>query len=109
MKSPELTSYSIVKKLKAFPLTLGTRQGYLLSPLYKHNIGVFTDIEYKLVVSKGEGEGNGMDRELGVGGHKLLHLEWISTEVLLCSAGDYIQPLGIEHDGRQYEKKNVYL
>ena len=39
---------------------------------------------------------------LGVGGsgYKLLHLEWISNEVLLYSTGNYIQSLGREHDGR---------
>ena len=29
---------------------------------------------------------------------KLLHLEWISNEVLLYSTGNYIQALGIDHD-----------
>ena len=36
-------------------------------------------------------------------------LEWTSNEVLLYNAGNYIQSNGIEHDGRQYEKKNVHL
>ena len=40
------------------------------------------------------------DREFGVRKCKLLHLEWISTEVLLYSTGSYIQSLVIEHDGR---------
>ena len=30
---------------------------------------------------------------------KLLHLEWISSEVLLYSTGNYIQSLVMEHDG----------
>ena len=42
-----------------------------------------TDIEDRLVVAKGERGGSGMDGEFGVGGCKLLHLEWISNEVLL--------------------------
>ena len=46
--------------------------------------------------------------EFGVGRCKLLHSGWISSEVPLYSPGNYIQSLGIEHDGRQYEKKNVY-
>ena len=29
------------------------------------------------------------------------------NEVLLYSTGNYNQSLGIEHDGRRYEKKNV--
>ena len=31
---------------------------------------------------------------------KLLYLEWIKSEVLLYSTWNYIQSLGIEHDGR---------
>ena len=53
------------------------------------------------------GGGSRMDWEFGVNRCKLLHLEWISNEVLLYSRGNNIQSLGIEHDGRQYEKKNV--
>ena len=41
-----------------------------------------------LVVTKGEGRGSGMDREFGVGRCKLLHLEWISNEVLLYNIGN---------------------
>ena len=51
------------------------------------------------------GEGNGRDREFGVSGSKSFHLEWIGNEVLLYSTGNYIQILGMEHDGRYYEKK----
>ena len=36
-------------------------------------------------------------------------MEWISNEVLLYSAGNYIQSLGVEHDGRGYEEKNIYI
>ena len=32
-----------------------------------------------------------------------------NNEVLLYSTGNYIQSLGVEHDRRQYEKKNVYM
>ena len=48
----------------------------------------------------GKGKKCRMDGESGVGRCKLLHLEWISNEVLLYSTGNYIQSLGIEHDGR---------
>ena len=41
-----------------------------------------------------------MDWEFGVNRYNLFHLEWISSEVLLCSTGKYIQSLGIDHDGR---------
>ena len=50
-----------------------------------------------------------MDREFGVSECKLLHLEWISNEVLLYSTENYIHSLGMEHDGRQYEKENAYI
>ena len=38
---------------------------------------------------------------------KLLHLEWISNEVLLCSTKNYIQSLMMEYD-RKYEKKDTH-
>ena len=50
-----------------------------------------------------------MDREFGVSRCKLLRLEWISSEVLWYSTGNYTQSFGIDHVGRQYEKKNVYI
>ena len=50
-----------------------------------------------------------MDWEFGISRCKLLHLQWISPEVLLHSTENYIQSLGTEHDGRQYEKKKVHL
>ena len=48
---------------------------------------------------RGEVGGSGMDGKFGVGRCKLLHLEWIGNEVLLHSTGNYVQFLGIEHDG----------
>ena len=44
------------------------------------------DMENILVVVKGGG-GSWMDWECGVGRCKLLHLEWIGDEILLCSTG----------------------
>ena len=35
--------------------------------------------------------------------------EWISNEVLLYSTRNYIQSLGIDHDGGYYKKKNVCM
>ena len=52
------------------------------------------------MVAKGEGGESGMDGEFGVSRCKLLHLEWISGEVLLHSTGNYVQSLVIEPDGR---------
>jgi len=39
---------------------------------------------------QGGGGGSEMDWEFGVSRFKLLHLEWISNEVLLYSTGNYI-------------------
>ena len=50
-----------------------------------------------------------MDWEFGVSRCKLLHLEWINNKVLLYSTGNYIQSPGINHRGKEYEKKNVYM
>ena len=70
---------------------------------------VCTDIENRFVVAKGSGKGSGMDGEFGVSRCKLIHLEWLSNEVLLYSTGNYIQSLGIDHDGRECKKRNVYI
>ena len=45
------------------------------------------DLEKRLVVAKGEREGAGV---LGVNRCRLLLLEWISNEILLCSTGNYV-------------------
>ena len=55
-------------------------------------------MENRLVVAKGEREWDG--KVFGVSRGKLLHLEWISNQVLLYSIGTYIQSLGMYHDGR---------
>ena len=47
----------------------------------------------------GKGKKCGMDGESGVGRCKLLHLEWISNEVLQYSTGNSIQSPGIDNDG----------
>ena len=50
-----------------------------------------------------------MNREFEVSRCQQLHSEWIGSEILLYSTGNYIQFLGIDHNGREYEKKNVYI
>ena len=45
-----------------------------------------------------QGGGSGMDGEFEVGRCKLLHLAWISNEILLYSTGNYIQSRGIDCD-----------
>ena len=57
-------------------------------------------MENGFVVVKGEMGRSGMDGEFGVSRYKLIHLEWISDEVLLYSTGNYIQSPVIKHDGR---------
>ena len=47
------------------------------------------DLENRFVVAGGGG-GSEVDGELGVNRCKLLPLEWISNEILLCSTGNYI-------------------
>ena len=54
------------------------------------------------------GRGRGRERKGGgvwVNRCQLRHLACISNEVLLYSTGNYAQSLGIDHDGRKYEKK----
>ena len=48
------------------------------------------DLENRLVVASGGGGRSGRDWELGVKGCKLLLLEWINNEILLCSTGNYV-------------------
>ena len=62
------------------------------------------DLENRLLVAKGDGEGLGWTGSLGLVG---ANLAWISKEVMLHSTGNYIQSLVMEHEGRSYEKKNV--
>ena len=65
------------------------------------------DLENRLVGCQGGGGGKGMDWELGVDRCRLLPLEWISNEILLCIPGNYVWSLMLEHDN--VRKKNVYL
>ena len=57
---------------------------------------------------RGGGGGNGMDWEFGVNRCKLLHMKWISNEILLNSTGNYIQSLAIEYDRGECEKR-IYI
>jgi len=50
--------------------------------------------------------GSGMNWELGVNRCRPLSLEWISNDTLLCSTGNYVWSLVMEHDN--VRKKNVY-
>ena len=48
-----------------------------------------------------------MDWELGVNRCKLLPLEWISNEILLCSTENYVWSLMLEHNKKK--KKNEVM
>ena len=50
-----------------------------------------------------------MDWKFGVGGRKLLYLEWINSEVLLYRAGNYTQSLGIEDMIEDSMRKRMYI
>ena len=64
------------------------------------------DTENRLVVSKGQGVGGGMHWEVGISRGKLLSTEWIN-KVLLYSTENYIQYPMLNHNGKEYLKKNV--
>ena len=53
--------------------------------------------------------GSEIDWEFEVSRYKLLHLEWVSSEVLLYITRNYIQSLVIEHGERLYKKNNAYI
>ena len=57
---------------------------------------------------QGIGGGSRMAWEFGVGRCKVVHLEWISDEVLLHNTG-HIQSLVIEHDRNMREKMCIYV
>ena len=57
---------------------------------------------------QGEGVGGGMEWEFGVSGWKLLYIEWINNKVLPYSTENSITCPGISHNGKEYEKQNVY-
>ena len=62
------------------------------------------------MVTKGEGVGGGMEWEVGVSRCKLLYIEWINNKVLLYSTGNYIQYPMINHNRKEYLKKEcVYI
>ena len=48
-----------------------------------------------------------MGRGFGVRRCTLLHLEWISNEIVPYSAGNYMQSLVMDSDGGYCEKKDV--
>ena len=47
--------------------------------------------------------------EFGISRCKLLYGEWINNKVLLYSTGNYIQYPVINHNGKEYEKEDIYV
>ena len=47
--------------------------------IYKTETDSWRDIENRLVVAKGEGDGGRMEGEVRVSRYKLLYIEWITT------------------------------
>ena len=63
-----------------------------------------TDVENRLVVAKGKGEGLGVwDQQMQT------IIGWINNKVLLYSTGNYIQYPVINHNGKEYEKDYIYV
>ena len=48
------------------------------------------DLEKRLILAKAEGEGVGMNWEVGVNRCKVLPLEWVSNEILLYRTGNSV-------------------
>ena len=76
---------------------------------YLLNRNRLTDIEYRLVVAKGEGGRGGLDWEFETSRWTLLHRKWISRKVILYSTGKYIQYPVINHNGKEYEKEYICI
>lgn len=66
-------------------------------------------MENRRVIAKGERGGCGRDWAFGVSRCKLGHLEWIGHEVLLYSAGNLIQSLVLDRDGRSRRRMYIYV
>ena len=50
-----------------------------------------------------------MKWETGVSSCKLLYIEWIINKVLLYGTKNYIQQPMINHNGKEFLRKNVYI
>ena len=64
-------------------------------------------MENRLVIAKGQGAGEGLDWEFGVGRYKLLYIEWLKNKFLLHSTGNSIQYSMINHNGKEYFLKRM--
>ena len=60
------------------------------------------------MINKGESR-EGRIGNLGLTDTQLLDIKQINSEDLLYSTGNYIQYLKINHNGKQYENKYIYI
>ena len=60
------------------------------------------------MVAKGRGLGDSCSGRW-VSRYKILFMEWINSKVLLYSTENYTQYPMIDHNGKEYRKKNVYI
>ena len=61
------------------------------------------------MVAKEQGEGGGMEWEVGVIRYKPLYIEQIDNEALLYSTGSYIQYSMISHNQKEYKKECICM
>ena len=55
------------------------------------------------------GAGEGWSGRLWLADVRLLYIEWINNKVLQYSTANYIQNPMINHNGKEYLKKNLYI
>ena len=66
------------------------------------------NIENRLVVAKGGGDGGGIGWEFGICRGKLFYIGWRNNKVLMYSTGTSIKYSVINHNGKDM-KKNTYM
>ena len=71
-----------------------------------HNRNRLTDIENKLMVTKGREDHRGIKYKFGINRYTLLYIKNINNHVLVYSIKNYIQYLSITYNGKQ-SKKNI--
>ena len=86
---------------------------HLYVPLnYDRNKPIYeteTRKQTRLVVAKVEGAGRGMKWEAGVSRWKLLDIDWINSRSYCLAQRTIIQYPMINHNGKEYTIKNVYV
>ena len=61
------------------------------------------------MVTKGERRGGGTNWEVRINTYKQLYIRQVSNKDLLCGIGNYTQYLVITYNGKEAEKKNIYI